>query len=228
MYQHQCISTSASAIVHQHRCIILIINSVSSSSVHHQFIIIISELVHHHHQCIIVTAPSWVHHRQCIMICASVQWIVDPSPRICSGVEVAHPGSEHLRKLRHKIGLIFLPYQPDSRDCIIFNTQTLHLNYEWHCERLIWECSEPEPLTKEAGIGTFHRPQEPAKSLWACKSMFFRVSKGHARVCLLKCASLLVKLRRGSESERISDIADDCTWFVLVHQNSENCFLSHF
>ena len=33
-------------------------------------------------------------------------------------------------------------------------------------------CSESKPLTKEAGFGTFPKPQEPANPLGVCKSMF--------------------------------------------------------
>jgi len=40
----------------------------------------------------------------------------------------------------------------------------------------MWECSESEPLTKEAGFWTFERPQEPANPLGACQSMFCAVS----------------------------------------------------
>ena len=52
-----------------------------------------------------------------------------PGPRICGGMEAAPPGSEKLRRLQDLIGLIFLLYQPDSRDCIIFNARKFHLNY---------------------------------------------------------------------------------------------------
>ena len=53
-----------------------------------------------------------------------------PGPRICGGMEAAPPGSDQLRRLRDLIGQFFLPYQPDSRDCIIFNARKFHLNYD--------------------------------------------------------------------------------------------------
>ena len=57
-----------------------------------------------------------------------------PGPRICGGVEAAPPGSKQLSRLWDYFGPIFLLYQPDSRDCILFNTCRIH----WHCENLLW------------------------------------------------------------------------------------------
>ena len=146
-----------------------------------------------------------------------------PGPRICGGMEAAPPGSEQLRRLRDLIGLIFLPYQPDSRDCILFNARKFHLNYDWHCESLMRECSESEPLTKEAGFWTFFWPQEPAESLGACKNMFSQSAWVMREY---------VELSRGSERERVSNIeAEMCLaahaccqlFFVLLW-----CVLSEF
>ena len=64
---------------------------------------------------------------------------------------------------------------------------------------------------------------------WSLQKHAFTVSLGHARVCLIKCVSLLVELSRSSEREQVSNIAADCTWFEMCSTvQCSACMLSAF
>ena len=130
--------------------------------------------------------PRWVSFFTDSYILSLLYRTCSPGPRICGGMEAAPPGSEKLRRLRDLIGLIFLPYQPNPRDCILFNARKFHLDYDltlWKFDvRMLWVRAFDQ---RSRILNFFLAP----RACWISGSLqkhVFTVSLGHARVCLIK------------------------------------------